>query len=364
MASDTFGPFQPEYAVPPGRTIQDKLNELDMTQAELALRMKRPKKTINELVKGKIALTHDTALELETVLNIPARIWLNLESRYRESLARQRRAEQLLQKSEWLTEVPWLEMDRLGWLGDFGGTAELIDNLLKFFAIATPDAYYDLWTKPQAAYRKSAAFKSNPHALAAWLRRGQIEAEQIDCNRYDAQGFRGALHDIRGMTKEPPEVFEAQLINSCKRHGVAVVFVPEFPGVNASGATQWLRSSKPVIQLSLRFGTSDQLWFSFFHEAAHVLLHNSNEKLTFVDNESWAQSPEEQEANQFAAEALIPSQEYSSFVSAGNLSAPSIMEFARKMGIAPGIVVGRLQHDKRVPFSHYNNLKTRLKWAD
>lgn len=70
----------------PGDTIQENIDYIGMSQAELALRMGRSKEKINELIKGKSAITQDTAIKLEYVLNIPSEFWLGLEKKYQEEL--------------------------------------------------------------------------------------------------------------------------------------------------------------------------------------------------------------------------------------------------------------------------------------
>ena len=72
----------------------------------------------------------------------------------------------------------------------------------------------------------------------------------------------------------------------------------------------------------------------------------------------------EQEANQFAQEFLIPFSEYQAFLENNDLSQTAIKQFAEKLGIAPGIVVGRLQHDKVIPYSTGNKLKKRFRFRE
>jgi len=88
MSSTNTNKFVPDYAVPPGETLLDTIEALGMSQAELAERTGRPKKTINEIIKGKAPITPETALQLERVLGVPARFWNNLENNYRETVAR------------------------------------------------------------------------------------------------------------------------------------------------------------------------------------------------------------------------------------------------------------------------------------
>lgn len=57
-----------------------------MSQAVLAERTGRSKKTINEIIQGKAAITPDTALQLEKVLGVPASFWNNLERNYQKSV--------------------------------------------------------------------------------------------------------------------------------------------------------------------------------------------------------------------------------------------------------------------------------------
>lgn len=108
--------YSPDIAIPPGVTLLEVLEELGMTQAELAERTARPTKTINEIIKGKAAITPETALQLETVLKVPARFWNNLEMNYRETLARIEEREVLQEQLEWLKGVPVNSMARFGWI--------------------------------------------------------------------------------------------------------------------------------------------------------------------------------------------------------------------------------------------------------
>lgn len=82
MRSKTF------IATPPGYTIKEQLDDRGLTQKEFALRMEMSEKHISKLINGEVLLTTDVALRLEMVLGINAQIWLNLETIYREKLAK------------------------------------------------------------------------------------------------------------------------------------------------------------------------------------------------------------------------------------------------------------------------------------
>jgi HTH-type transcriptional regulator/antitoxin HigA len=171
---------------------------------------------------------------------------------------------------------------------------------------------------------------------------------------------------IRGLTCEAPEVFERQLREQLHAAGVLLVLVPAIPRTRVSGVARWLGPSRPLIQLSLYGKTNDKFWFTFFHEAAHVLLHAKSaedKKSVFLDdsNASHSQDPKEQEANQWAGDWLIPRQHAQALP---NLrSKESVIDFARHIGVHPGIVVGRLQHDGHIEPSWMNQLKQSFRFT-
>jgi len=358
--------LETDYAVRPGETLYETIDALGMTQAELARRMGRPIKTVNEIIKGKATITADTALQLERVLGVPARFWLALEANYREDLARLDERQTLdPSAAAWLLAIPYREMDQYGWVDISRCTsdADTLGVVLKYFGVASVAAWNETWTSPHATFRKSSLFDAAPGAVAAWLRQGEVVGQSISCSPFSVKKFRKAIEQARALTTEPPDVFVPAIQGFCAQTGVAVAFVREMPKCPASGATQWLSSTKALIQLSLRYKSDDHLWFTFFHEAGHVLLHGK--RLGFLEGQETTSAEQpEQEANYFAEDMLIPRRQWEEFVTSGTLSAVSIGAFAHRLGIAPGLVVGRLQHEKLVPYrSRLNALKRRFSWG-
>jgi addiction module HigA family antidote len=360
MVSTIENRYVPDYVSPPGETLLDTIEALSMTQVELAERTGRPTKTISEIIKGKAAITPETALQLEKVLGVPASFWTNRERNYREYLARREEQSRLQKQIEWLKTLPVKAMCENDWIHKVDNKVQQLGEVLRFFGVASPEAWTDVWCGPQVAFRQSKAFESDPGAVAAWLRKGEIVAQSIRCEPYSQSAFKEALSRARSLTVESPKVFHSRLVQLCADAGVAVVFVPELPGARVCGATRWLSPSKALIQLSLRYKTNDHLWFTFFHEAGHILLHGKRDVFLELNEKEGAK---EAEADQFAAGFLIPPANYNAFVRPGIFSAARIDDFAREIGIAPGIVVGRLQHDRKLPSSHLNGLKQRYEWA-
>jgi addiction module HigA family antidote len=357
--------YLPDYAVPPGETLVEILDSLDMTQVELAKRSGRPVKTINEIIKNKATITPGTALQFERILDMPASFWNNLEKNYQDACARIDESKYLLNHTNWLHEFPITDMAKLGWITFYQDTVEQFRELLNFFGVASPVQWQPVFATEQVAYRKSNVYRSSPHVVAAWLRKGDIEARQIKCKPFDRSGFREALQNIRHLTvEEEPDAFLPEMKHLTANAGVAVTFVRELPGMSVSGAARWLSSSKALIQLTLRHKSNDHLWFSFFHEAGHILYDGKRE--VFLDGDVTdrkTRSSKETRADRFATNFLIPPTVYNAFVQTQNFTPATVTDFARQHGIAPGIVVGRLQHDKVIPFNKLNNLKVRYKWV-
>ena len=213
----------------------------------------------------------------------------------------------------------------------------------------------------QVAFRKSEVFEVDNHALIAWLRKGEIDAKEMPCEKYNEKRFQNTLNTIRHLSVEPPKVFQHKIMQLCRACGVAVVFVPELPKTRVSGVTRWLTPNKALIQLSLRYKSDDHLWFSFFHEAGHILKHGKKE--IFIEGTSMEMAADKEDvANRFATDFMIPRSEYSRLVENPPYSKAKIKAFAAHLGIAPGIVVGRLQHDKFLPMKNCNDLKKRFEW--
>jgi len=183
-------------------------------------------------------------------------------------------------------------------------------------------------------------------------------ASEMEAKPFDKDVFKKNLAEIRMLTLKKPYDFEPEMKELCAKSGVLLVFVPEFRKTHISGATRWLSPDKSLIIMSLRYKTNDHFWFTFFHEAAHILLHGKKD--IFIDDLKGFQSKEEDEANRFSRNILIPEMEYQRFVSENSFYSEDINSFARRIQAHPGIVVGRLQHDNRIDYKWHNALKEKF----
>ena len=352
--------YRPDYTVPPGEILSERIKAQGISQAELARRCGHSAKLISEIINGKAPLKPGIALQFEKVLNVDASIWLNIETDYRLYEAREIEAEEAVEASAWLKQFPVKELVKRGIFHRPASDAEAMSYILSFFGVGSVNAWKLKYESANVVYRHSQSFKSDRTALATWLRLGEIGAEQQECAEYNEKKFKRALKKIRGQTRLPIGDALKQAQHLCNQSGVALTLVKPLPKTALSGAAWWLSPQKTLIQLSIRHKTDDHLWYSLFHEAAHIILHSR--KAIFMDSANGDNTGIEAEANDWASNMLIPRSAWKQFIATFSFDAASVQSFAEEQGIAPGIVVGMLQHEGHLPWSHMNGLKVRLEW--
>lgn len=358
--------YSPDYAVHPGEILEETLEARNMKRVDLAVRCGLSPKTVSQIVSGIAPITPETAIQLERVLGISANIWSNLDTNYRLFQAKLAARKKLSESKEWLEKFPIKQLIQKKIIQHKTDSAEMMQQLLDFFGVGSVSAWENWSSQLQVAYRRSPSFKSSAESVATWLRIGELRAEKVDCVPYNKLKFKKALPEIRKLTRENSEVFEPRVKQLCTESGVALVFIPELSGMHLSGAARWPDNHKALIMLSLRYKSDDHLWFSFFHEAGHVLHHDSKKSI-FLDEQAKQNielNDEEAWANQFATDILIPTEMYNSFVSEERYTSAAVRSFAQRVGISAGIVVGRLQHDGYVPYNSLNHLKHRFVFVE
>ncbi len=362
MSTTVSNQFSPDFAVAPGETLSELLDDNGMSQAELARRTGLSAKHINQIVSGDASITAETAIRLERVTKVPSRFWLNLEAQYQDLVTRQREALILQADVPWLKELPVRELLKRGYLKRSDVTVDPLRQVLAFFGVVNRGAWGTIWQVP-TAYRTSRVLDVNGPALATWLRIGELKAIGVEAKPFSKKALQAIIPELRSLTVTSSEIWEPKLKSLCASVGVVVIFEPEIPGSRISGAVRWVESDRALVQMSLRHRWGDIFWFSFFHEIAHVLLHD-RKRLTFVDGPPKDGNGDdlELEADAFASHTLVPKQ-YDAHLQ--SLDSPrAVKSFAAQLGIHPGVVVGRLQHDRLLSYSAMNNLRVRYEFAE
>lgn len=332
------------FLIPPGDHIRDWLEGVGMGAKEFASRMGTSTQTVDKLLKGEQALTPDMAGRLERVTGVPASFWSNLEADYQNELARRGSFDEEVAK-EWIRTFPIKDLVKRGALSQGFRKMPVKDQreeLLKFFGVGDEKAYDDSFSGKEFAARTLKGVESSMPSLTAWIQLGLKEAGQETLPPYDAEGFASLVDGVAARTlpleSENQSVSEwlLDLKNGCRETGVHLLFLRSLEGMRrVNGVTTWLLD-RPVVILPLYGGRIDRILFSFLHEAGHVAKHRKT--LTYVAG--GLRSPEEEEADRFAARKLLPATCNRAIEETGGCP-KQLAALAADYGIYSGLVIGR-----------------------
>lgn len=359
MVSTSTQAHEPAELIPPGETLVEWLDREEMSQVEFARRARLTPKHISQVVRGKVGISPEVAIAFERVTSMPARYWAQLDANYQTAKHRQNEEASLLERLELVDKFPVAELERRGCIEKATTKIDKLRALLAFFGVADPDTLEDVWLRP-AMYRRSKAFKADAGAIACWLRLAEVRAAQIKTARYDPDAVRDSIDEIRALSRLPGIKWLEPLMKLCASLGIALVIVKELPKCRINGATRWISPDKAMIALSLRHRRNDIFWFTLFHELCHLLKHSKRE--TFVDGIDTIDEELEEEADAYAARVLIPAK--ASTRLPGLTTLAEVQAFAKSLGVADGVVVGRMQHDGLIPHSQWATAFVRYRFGD
>jgi len=359
MAAAQPRSYEPAELVPPGATLVEWLEREEMSQVEVAKRSGLTPKHITQVVKGKVGISPEVALAFERVTSIPARYWTQLDANYQTTKHFRSEEPALLHRLDIVDLFPMKELKRRGCLGGSESKLDQLRSLLRFFGVADPDVLANVWLQP-AMYRRSKAYDADAGALASWLRLAELQAARIKAARYDAEAVRAAMDKMRALSRLPGIDWIEPLTDLCASVGIALVIVKELPKCRVNGATRWISPEKAMIALSLRHRRNDIFWFTLFHELCHLLRHGKKE--TFIDGTGSIDAELEVEADAFASRALIPPRSAVRLPELSTLT--DVQEFAQEIGVADGLVVGRMQHDGLIPHNRWTSAIVRYRFDD
>lgn len=341
-------------ATPPGATIKEQLEYRGMSQREFAKRMDYSEKFISQLINGQVELTPNTAHRLEMVLGVPSAFWMNLEARYREKLLQVEDENSIEEDKQIARKFPYAQMAKFGWVEPARSVTTKVIELRKFFEVVRLALLNEDRLAPGIAYRRQKETAESEYALLAWAQKAKIDARGITTGKINVEKLEECIPKLRELTSMDPADFQSLLVSMMAECGIATVFLPHLEHTFLNGAT-FCDGSKIVLALTLRGADADKFWFSLFHELAHII--NGH-----IGRTAGTTEEEERIADAFARDTLIPPEEYAQFA-IGNKTYSTVVSFANEIGIAPGIVVGRLQKDGHLQYSQLNSLKVRYQFA-
>jgi len=355
--------YNPDKALYPGYAIASALERAGMAQKNLAERTGLSEKHISQVINGEASITVETSLLLENALGGSASFWINLEKNYQETKARLERTSLVKKETVLLPKFPYTELAQRGCVEPVRSHEKKVENLWKFFGV---NSLSSVQTTEAIAYRRREGIKVKDESIAAWLRCGELDSKENQIAPFSESVLKQSLKTLRGLTNHTPDKFSNDAQDMMAKSGVSLVYILHFAGTGVSAAVRWIGDT-PVIQLSLFGAYADMFWFNLFHEIGHLLLHGKKEKFIEFDDRNLSTVQEkEREADIFASDGLIPRKEYEEFIKTGDFSKIAVATFAKSEGIHPGIIEGRLCHEKattKISWSKPLGFRTRLKFA-
>lgn len=347
----------PARVVPPSRILERELEARGWTQKDLAAVMGRPVQAVNEIMAGTKRITPQTALDLAAALDSSPEFWMNLENNYQLFLARQdsaaaERRKQITRRRRLYSIAPIQQMIRRGWIKGAKSMDELASQVCGFLGIASPEEV----AVPVATFRQGVQNEPDVSAQTAWTKRVEQLARRQQVGPFDRERLTADMPRLLACCERPEDIGRVPSILADL--GVRFVIVPQLPKTYIDGAVVALADG-PAVGLTLRYDRVDCFWFTLLHELAHLALGHMDTHLdTLYDNDALPVTEPEAGANRMASEWLLPTAAYYDFVDANQprFSRAAIQRMAAEQHRHPSIVIGRLQYDAFVPFSHLRAL--------
>lgn len=359
--------YQPQTVSHPGETLREKLDELQMSPKEFAVYCNKADTIISEVLNGKRSITSDMAIQFEIVTKIPASFWTKRQDRYNEAKARDERQATIKAALSWSLQFPYLDMSRKGWVVATRKAEERVAALFDFFGMSSHQSWEKFYLEGAlpASFRISLAHAKAPHAISAWLRKGDIEAAKLTAPEYVKKSLKDALPRLKAVMAEQPADYREQAQKILLATGVKLVFIPCIAKAPINGVARWIeKNNTPLIQVSSRYQRNDGFWFSLFHEIGHILLHGKKD--VFLENVEYegADQNKEDDANAFAEFWTFSKDQEKKVLDALPLTDDDIRDFAKQFGTHPAMIVGRLHHLGVYHPAQGRHFIVRLNWED
>lgn len=345
--------YIPENVSHPGTTLDEKMKEMGMSVKEFAVRTSKPEKTVIAIIKGDSSITPEMAVAFENVTKIPANFWLNRQRIYDECVARSKRQAQIVSFADWAKKFPYTDMANQGWIEKKTVQEEKTAVILDFFGVSSPIAWENYYMNQQlkVAFRISLATTKEPYAISAWLRKGELQASEINVGiEYSDKLLRSKLPAMKELMRKDPSNFPEQLQSLCVECGIKLIYTPCLKKAPISGSTRWINNI-PCIQLSGRSKRYDTFWFSFFHEIGHILLHGKKDIFLEDIEYNEEQLKKEKQADEFSSDVLLTEKETNIIIEGNDFGTTALKRYAAQFNTHPAIIVGRLQHMNVLPFA-------------
>lgn len=342
----------PAIAIHPGETIKDELEAREMSQAELAGLIGMEKTQLNEVIKGKRNITADMAILFEKALGIDADYWMTAQKNYELDLARidernQAKIQLMEEWNIWKEQIPVSFFKKYKFLT--GVPKQDIESVKQIYGIQHVDQFANFYASSAFAhYKKANTDKADRKHILGWTKLISFLGSQQKVIAFKHQSKDALIKELRSIIFKNKNVVD-ESVELLASVGIKLVIHKNADKCPVDGVCLW-NGKNPLIGMSMRYSRLDNFAFTLFHELGHVYLHLvNNPDATFVDDLDDTEHSKdliEKEANDFAANSLIPENHWETFItSEKRMQDEFAISFANSIGIHPAVVKGRLKHE-------------------
>jgi HTH-type transcriptional regulator/antitoxin HigA len=345
----------------PGDRIRSELAARGWTQERLATILGRHRPEITGLVSGRRGVTGELAIGLAEALGGTPEEWLGLESaRVLGRVADAEITAGVRRRLRLFELAPVQEMQRRGWIPTSRDPEEIERDLCEFFDIPDLEHEPDIGV---SARRPNEGVSVSPEQRA-WAFRARQIARAMPIVPFDPNCGDSLRRQLRRLAAYPDEIRHVPTVLA--NFGIRFVIVEGLPGGTIDGASMWLDEHTPIVAMTMRYDRIDWFWFTLCHEISHVLHGDGlsiDSNLAGSDSAPVTDSETERRANEESAHTLVPHQELVSFIQrVGPLySQERVIQFAKRIKIHPGIVVGQLHHRREIKPSTFRGLLVKVR---
>ena len=356
----------------PGELIEETLETIGMSQAELAERIGKSAKFVNELIKGKAHITSNTAQALERVIGYTAKAWLNLDRAYQDELMEIEQMEYEAECVDWVSKFPLADLKKIGILSNIRNKQSLVNELLKFFRVKSPNEFYNIYNEASIAFKIELKHTKDPEAIAVWLRLGELDAEsdEIDLQPFDKKLLKNSIPQIKRISYKMNKGWQNELRDVLADCGVAISYTPMVKKAPIHGAARWIKNKTvPLIQVTDRLKNANNFWFTFYHELGHILLHGKKD--IFIEGEDFALKDlekddiKENEANRFAEQAMFTESQIRTLenIQRGDVTKELVLHHSKVMQVNQNFIIAKLRRMGTMEYNELTNMRVKVDYS-
>lgn len=349
MKTNTTTPYK---ATHPGTLIADEIEARGLKQKDVAMELGVANTYLNEVIKGKRAITADFALLLEKSFGISAEYWMRFQTQYEIDQARLK--VKLIERTESIELwqlikqfVPVSIFTKLGLL-----SSSLKENISLIWEIYEVNSISDLslcvsTNKDGRLYKKSEKLINDQINIFAWSKLAQWKAKSEIIGAFQPQRKEEIISELKTLFFNNSDVIgeTKRILNN---YGIKFFILEKFDHSPIDGYSFW-SNENPAIVITLRKKQLDSFAFNVMHELGHVfehLLPNHDESFLDIECPDTELTDKEEQAHSFARRSFIDDETWQEFFIRYcrfdfRSTESQIIRFASNLKIHPSIVLGR-----------------------